>query len=157
MTDKRYNPVDLDVEATHKRWMTDSKFADAYNTLEDEYASLMSAEKLLGNCSCVALDGCSRRRSTSPIHGVVPPASLQSSCVFCTCAIRGVRSERRSRPRRGKRQEGAHHRTAFYSGSIPMARGITSCLRLCGSLNAMVAEDGIEPPTRGFSIPCSTN
>jgi hypothetical protein len=21
----------------------------------------------------------------------------------------------------------------------------------------MVAEDGIEPPTRGFSIPCSTN
>jgi len=24
-------------------------------------------------------------------------------------------------------------------------------------LNLMVAEDGIEPPTRGFSIPCSTN
>jgi hypothetical protein len=33
----------------------------------------------LGNCSCVALDCCSRRNSTSPILGVVPPASLQSS------------------------------------------------------------------------------
>jgi hypothetical protein len=33
---------------------------------------------------CVALNGCSRRRSTSPIHGVVPPASMQSSSAFGT-------------------------------------------------------------------------
>ena len=32
----------------------------------------------VGNCSCVALDCCSRRNSTSPIPGVVPPASMQS-------------------------------------------------------------------------------
>ncbi len=30
-----------------------------------------------GNRSCVALDRCSRRDSTSPILGVVPPASMQ--------------------------------------------------------------------------------
>ena len=63
----------------------------------------------LGNCSCVAmhkdvrmprtqdaldrpLDGCCRRRSTSPIHGVVAPASTQSSSAFGTfsrCAGEG--------------------------------------------------------------------
>jgi hypothetical protein len=30
------------------------------------------------NCSCIAIDSRSRRDSTSPIHGVVPPASMQS-------------------------------------------------------------------------------
>jgi hypothetical protein len=53
----------------------------------------------LGNCSCVALDGCSRRRSTSPIHGVVPPASMQSSATapalrstrMCKCRGRRMR------------------------------------------------------------------
>ena len=30
-------------------------------------------------------------------------------------------------------------------------------LHRCKPLNLMVARDGIEPPTRGFSIPCSTN
>jgi len=38
---------------------------------------------------CVALDRCSRRDSTSPIHGVVPPASMQS------CAISGVQRRQR--------------------------------------------------------------
>ena len=28
---------------------------------------------------------------------------------------------------------------------------------LRGKALGMVAKDGIEPPTRGFSIPCSTN
>ena len=73
--------------------------------LRTDCAGMDAGRKLLGNCSCVAL----------------PPASLQSSCVFCTCAIPGVRSERRSQPRMGKRQEGAHHRTALHRGSILMA------------------------------------
>src|SRR5690606_5645946 len=46
--------------------------------------------QLLGNCSCVALDGCSRRRSTASIHGCVPPASVQSSCVVGIQAIHGI-------------------------------------------------------------------
>ena len=33
----------------------------------------------LGNCSCVALDNCSCIILSSPIPGLVPPASLQSS------------------------------------------------------------------------------
>lgn len=40
MTDERYNPVDLDIEAARKRWMKSPKFAEAYNALEDEYAAL---------------------------------------------------------------------------------------------------------------------
>ena len=32
-----------------------------------------------------------------------------------------------------------------------------SDLKRGGKTRKMVAEDGIEPPTRGFSIPCSTN
>lgn len=40
MSDDRYNPVPFDVKATHKRWMKDPAFAEAYNALEDEYAAL---------------------------------------------------------------------------------------------------------------------
>jgi hypothetical protein len=35
---------------------------------------------VLGNCSCIALAFRSRLTSTSPIHGLVPPASMRSSC-----------------------------------------------------------------------------
>ena len=62
--------------------------------------------QLLGNCSCVVLhkdvqmpraqdalerplDGRSRRRSTASIHGCVPPASMQSSCVVGIQSIHG--------------------------------------------------------------------
>ena len=50
------------------------------------------------NCSATAPallstavpDGCSRRRSTASIHGCVPPASVQSSCVVGIQAILGI-------------------------------------------------------------------
>ena len=35
-------------------------------------------DRIFGNCSCVALGSGSKLRSTSPIRGVVPPASMQS-------------------------------------------------------------------------------
>lgn len=38
---------------------------------------------------CVALDRCSRRDSTSPIRGVVPPASMQS------CAVSDIQRRQR--------------------------------------------------------------
>ncbi|HET8898891.1 MAG TPA: helix-turn-helix transcriptional regulator [Rhodanobacteraceae bacterium] len=40
MSRDRYNPVPLDVEATRKRWMKRSGFAEAYAALADEYAAL---------------------------------------------------------------------------------------------------------------------
>ena len=40
MTCDKYDPVPFDVEATHKRWMKDPAFAEAYNALEDEFATL---------------------------------------------------------------------------------------------------------------------
>jgi DNA-binding XRE family transcriptional regulator len=40
MSTERYNPVPLDLDATRKQWMKDPAFADAYNALEDEYATL---------------------------------------------------------------------------------------------------------------------
>ena len=45
-----------------------------------------------------------------------------------------------------------NHRTEFLLG------GSIAPLRSTGADNKkMVAKGGIEPPTRGFSIPCSTN
>ncbi|HEY8011656.1 MAG TPA: helix-turn-helix transcriptional regulator [Rudaea sp.] len=40
MTRERFNPVPFDVEATRKRWMKDAAFAEAYNALADEFATL---------------------------------------------------------------------------------------------------------------------
>lgn len=40
MSTERFNPVPLDLDATRKQWMKDPAFADAYNALEDEYATL---------------------------------------------------------------------------------------------------------------------
>lgn len=40
MTTERYHPVPFDIEATRKRWMKDSAFAEAYCALESEYAAL---------------------------------------------------------------------------------------------------------------------
>lgn len=40
MSSDRYDPVPLDVEAAHKRWMKQPGFAEAYASLEDEYAAL---------------------------------------------------------------------------------------------------------------------
>jgi transcriptional regulator with XRE-family HTH domain len=40
MISDRYDPVPFDVEATHRRWMRDLKFGEAYDALEDEYAAL---------------------------------------------------------------------------------------------------------------------
>ena len=45
------------------------------------------------------------------------------------------------------------HGTGTSATSIRNENG----LHRCKPLIYMVAEDGIEPPTRGFSIPCSTN
>ena len=45
------------------------------------YLVLLRNSSTLGNCSCIALDRCSRRGSTSSIPGVVPFASMQSSYV----------------------------------------------------------------------------
>ena len=40
MTTEHYNPVPFNVEATHKRWMKQPGFAEAYAALADEYAAL---------------------------------------------------------------------------------------------------------------------
>lgn len=40
MTRDKYDPVPLDVEATHKRWMKRPGYAAAYAALEDEFATL---------------------------------------------------------------------------------------------------------------------
>ena len=40
MTRERYNPVPLDVEATHARWMKRPGYAAAYEALADEFAAL---------------------------------------------------------------------------------------------------------------------
>jgi DNA-binding XRE family transcriptional regulator len=40
MNRDKYDPVPLDVAATRKRWMKDPAFAEAYNALEDEFATL---------------------------------------------------------------------------------------------------------------------
>ena len=40
MSNERYNPIVLDVDATRKRWMKEPAFAEAYNALEDEYSTL---------------------------------------------------------------------------------------------------------------------
>ena len=47
------------------------------------YGGLSHSARAFGNCSCVALGRCSRRGSTSSIHGVVPPASMPSPCATC--------------------------------------------------------------------------
>ena len=47
------------------------------------YGGLSHSVRAFGNCSCVALGRCSRRGSTSSIHGVVPPASMPSPCATC--------------------------------------------------------------------------
>ncbi len=62
----------------------------------------------------------------------------------------GCRSERRRRPRRGKRQEGAHHRTALQAVRFPYEAGYTEFL---GNLRvveqAMVAGDGLRRQDAG--------
>lgn len=40
MTNERYSPVPLDVEATREQWTKAPAFVEAYNALEDEYATL---------------------------------------------------------------------------------------------------------------------
>jgi hypothetical protein len=48
----------------------------------------------------------------------------------------------------------------FWTGFANMARATNLAGKTPGVTGfpvRMVAEDGIEPPTRGFSIPCSTN
>lgn len=40
MTREKYDPIPLDVEATHKRWMKRPGYAAAYAALEDELATL---------------------------------------------------------------------------------------------------------------------
>ena len=54
---------------------------------------------------------------------------------------------------------GARHRTCrvIEPGSIPDARANVVESTDGEYEQDMVAGDGIEPPTRGFSIPCSTN
>lgn len=36
----RYNPVPLDIDATHKRWAKSAAFVKAYDALADEFAAL---------------------------------------------------------------------------------------------------------------------
>lgn len=40
MTRDRYEPVPLDLEAAHQRWMKRKGFAEAYDALADEFAAL---------------------------------------------------------------------------------------------------------------------
>lgn len=40
MNPTRYQPVPLDVEATHRRWMKRPGYTEAYAALEDEYVAL---------------------------------------------------------------------------------------------------------------------
>jgi DNA-binding XRE family transcriptional regulator len=40
MTRERYNPVNLDIGSTRKRWSRDPAFAKAYDALADEFAAL---------------------------------------------------------------------------------------------------------------------
>ena len=52
---------------------------------------------------------------------------------------------------------------AIFAGNLTAARSAKGGSRESGfevakgGVGRMVARDGIEPPTRGFSIPCSTN
>jgi DNA-binding XRE family transcriptional regulator len=51
MTNDRYKPVPLDVDATRARWMKRPRFAAAYAALEDEFAALgelLAARKRAG-------------------------------------------------------------------------------------------------------------
>lgn len=40
MSTERYNPIPFNVDATHKRWMKQPGYAQAYAALEDEFAAL---------------------------------------------------------------------------------------------------------------------
>jgi len=40
MTAERYEPVDVDIQATRERWLKDPAFAEVYHALADEYAAL---------------------------------------------------------------------------------------------------------------------
>jgi DNA-binding XRE family transcriptional regulator len=40
MTDDKYDPVPLDLNAAHARWMKDPEFKKAYDELEEEFAAL---------------------------------------------------------------------------------------------------------------------
>ena len=40
MTGERYDPINLDIGATRKRWSRDPAFAKAYDALADEFAAL---------------------------------------------------------------------------------------------------------------------
>ena len=40
MSRDRFNPVELDVEETRKRWSQDPEFVKAYDALADEFAAL---------------------------------------------------------------------------------------------------------------------
>lgn len=40
MKTDRYNPVPLDIEASHARWMKRPGYAAAYDALADEFAAL---------------------------------------------------------------------------------------------------------------------
>lgn len=40
MKTERYNPVPLDIDATHKRWAKSAAFVKAYDALADEFAAL---------------------------------------------------------------------------------------------------------------------
>lgn len=40
MSRNRHDPVPFDIDATHRRWMKQPGYAEAYAALEDEYAAL---------------------------------------------------------------------------------------------------------------------
>jgi DNA-binding XRE family transcriptional regulator len=40
MKNEGYKPVPFDIEKTHKRWLRDANYRDAYATLADEFAAL---------------------------------------------------------------------------------------------------------------------
>jgi len=63
-------------EPIHNRFDTTRKWWPEVVALGHPWPSRHSG--LLGNCSCVALDNCSCIVLPLPIHGLVPPASLQS-------------------------------------------------------------------------------
>jgi hypothetical protein len=70
----------------------------------------------------------------------------------------GVSNGERGRPTLGRNAFCSSDGTPFFLASppcVPVENEKGS--HRCKPLKLMVARDGIEPPTRGFSVPCSTN
>ncbi len=91
----------------------------------DAWANIL----LVGNCSCVALDHCSRRDSISPILGIVPP-DLTSM------------DEENAASSRGRAVVGNCSRITYYTLSMALMQNLLS-LHSCGLCRSSSGEEQI--------------